>query len=113
MKIRNVVFVALMVICVTAFAVEPPLLYVNPIAVALPTGTSQFFVASFSDGSSIHSCQWDAAGVGQNGVTLNSTNKEWAVFSTGTLRGVTYYVGASCANINGITRTATAAVAVK
>jgi hypothetical protein len=116
MKRTSIVIAIFTLVCVTAFAVQPPglpTLTIHPLAVALPPGSNQYFVASFSDGSAVQSCLWTAPGANTNGVKITSTNKEWAVFFTGTLRGVNYTLTATCTNDNRVYRTASALVLVR
>jgi len=113
---KKCAFAILILACIAAFAIEPPqppTLSINPTASTLPPGMSVYLVAHFNDGSQMQSCTWAASAVGSNGVKLTTTNEEWAVFSDGTLRGVTYMITAACTNNAGIHRSAVALVAVK
>jgi len=112
---KRITFAILILACIAVFAIEPvpPSLSINPTAVTLPPGTSQYFIASFTDGSQMQSCAWAATGVGKNGVKLITTNEEWAVFSDGTLRGVTYMVSGTCTNTAGVRGSANALVSVR
>jgi len=108
-------FVLLLAVCASTMAVaqQLPVLKINPTAVTLPAKTSQYFLASFSDGSQVESCKWTATGVGANGITLTTTDKDWAVFFDGWLQGKIYQVSAECQNSVGVKSSATAYVFVQ
>lgn len=98
---------------VTASGQDLPSLSINPLAVSLQPETNQYFLATFSDGSGVASCNWTATGVGQNGVTLTTLEKNWAVFDDGKKAGVNYVISANCKSTKGISGSAHAYVFVK
>jgi len=88
-------------------------LTIRPLAVILSTDSSQLFEASFGDGTLSATCVWSATGVGRNGVTLTTTEKNWAVFYDGNMAGVNYVISAICRNSRGGTSSAHAYVFVR
>ncbi len=97
----------------TASAQQAPTLTINPLAVTMMPDTSKFFEASFSDGTLATVCKWSATGLGENGVSLTTTGRSWAVFYDGTKQGANYVISATCKNSVGNIGTAHAYVFVR
>lgn len=91
-----------------ASASSNPTVSITPSPVAIPTGGTQQFTATFSDGSQIQSCNWLATGSlnAVQGIGVNT-----AVFAAGTLKA-TYVVTANCTNAAGVHAMGLAVVAV-
>ena len=92
---------------VSASAANPSIV-ISPSPIALATGNTRQFTATFSDGSQIQSCTWMATGSlnAIQGIGVNT-----AIFAAGTLKA-TYVVTATCTNTGGVQAMGIAIIAV-
>jgi hypothetical protein len=109
-KKLTLLFCLLTVLAVSAMA-QGPSLTLTPPSASLPQGTTQIFTASFSDGSTVKMCTWNATGVPPNSMTPVGMASAAAVFAAGTAPGQ-YVVTAVCSNRNGVTAVGNAPVTV-
>lgn len=81
---------------------DGPTLVMNPTSVTLPEGASQYITVSFSDGSHVQGCVWNATGDPPNSILGAGTHATSAIFGAGTNPGQ-YVVTAICSNAEGVT----------
>jgi hypothetical protein len=101
----------LLTILAAAAMADGPTLNITPLSGTLQTGTTQLFSASFSDGSRVRQCVWNATGIPPNSMTPVGPNNTSAVFGAGTAAGQ-YVVTAVCMNNSGFTAVGAASVTV-
>ncbi len=111
MKTRVFALLCLLALLTTAALADGPTLNITPPAVTLPPAATQYFTASFSDGSHLRQCRWNATGIPPNSMTEVGATASAAVFGAGTTAGQ-YVVTAVCANTQGVTAVANAVVTV-
>lgn len=111
MTTRAITLLCVLTIFVLSAMAQGPTLNITPPSASLPQGTTQLFTASFSDGSHIKQCTWNATGTPPNSITDAGATNRTAVFGAGTAPGQ-YAVTAVCTNNQGVTATSSAPVTV-
>ena len=111
MTTRVIMLLCLLIIPALSTMAQGPTLNVTPPNASLPMGTTQLLTASFSDGSHIKQCTWNATGIPPNSITDAGPTNSSAVFGAGTAPGQ-YVVTVVCANNQGVTATGSAPVTV-
>ncbi|MGC2112630.1 MAG: hypothetical protein WA655_24130 [Candidatus Korobacteraceae bacterium] len=94
--------------CVASASAASPNLTISPSPVAVVSGNTQQFTASFDDGSQVANCTWLTTGSVN---AIQSTGVNTAVFAAGSLKA-TYVLTATCTNSSGFTSMGIAIVAV-
>jgi len=84
-------------VAISASAENNPTVSITPSPVRIPVAGTQFFTASFSDGSQVQSCTWLVTG---NTNVVQNIGASTAIVAAGTIRA-TYVVTANCTNSAG------------
>jgi hypothetical protein len=108
---RTFALLCLLGLLTPAAMADNPTLNISPPSATLPPGSTQLFTATFSDGSHIRQCTWNATGVPPNSITPVGATANSAVFGAGTTPGQ-YVVTAVCANSAGVTAVGSAPVTI-
>lgn len=111
MKPRIMALLCLLVLLPVFAVAADGTLTMNPPSATLPPGATQIFNASFTDGSHIVQCTWNATGAPPNAVTPIGANGASAVFAAGTVPGQ-YVLTSVCANNHGITAVGNAPITI-
>jgi hypothetical protein len=99
---RAFALLCLLSLLAAAAIADNPTLNMSPSSATLPPGSTQLFTATFSDGSHIRQCVWNATGIPPNAITPVGTTGNSSVFGAGTTPGQ-YVVTAVCTNHAGVT----------